>query len=85
MLPILLLIRDAAPTRDAGLKLLTGAKIQIDPTTANGRMVFGIFEVIRQLANVEAELIRPRRQKLSLHPIHTTRNICSTQGRAYKT
>jgi DNA invertase Pin-like site-specific DNA recombinase len=40
-----------------GLKVLAGA--QIDTTTANGRLVFGIFAA---LAEFEAELIRERTQ-----------------------
>ena len=37
--------------------MLTGAGAQIDTTTANGRLVFGIFTA---LAEFEAELIRER-------------------------
>jgi DNA invertase Pin-like site-specific DNA recombinase len=40
-----------------GFKVLTGAGAQIDTTTANGRLVFGIFAA---LAEFEAELIRER-------------------------
>jgi DNA invertase Pin-like site-specific DNA recombinase len=43
--------------RDIGLKVLTGQGAQIDTTTANGRLVFGIFAA---LAEFEAELIRER-------------------------
>ncbi len=43
--------------RQVGLKVLTGQGAQIDTTTANGRMVFGIFAA---LAEFEAELIRER-------------------------
>ena len=43
--------------RDIGLKVLAGAGAQIDTTTANGRLVFGIFAA---LAEFEAELIRER-------------------------
>lgn len=42
-----------------GLKVLAGAGAQIDTTTANGRLVFGIFAA---LAEFEAELIRERTQ-----------------------
>ena len=38
-------------TRGVGLKVLTGAGAQIDTTTANGRLAFGIF------AEFERELI----------------------------
>jgi DNA invertase Pin-like site-specific DNA recombinase len=40
-----------------GFKVLTGQGAQIDTTTANGRLVFGIFAA---LAEFEAELIRER-------------------------
>jgi DNA invertase Pin-like site-specific DNA recombinase len=43
--------------REVGLKVLAGAGAQIDTTTANGRLVFGIFAA---LAEFEAELIRER-------------------------
>jgi DNA invertase Pin-like site-specific DNA recombinase len=43
--------------REVGLKVLTGSGAQIDTTTANGRLVFGIFAA---LAEYEAELIRER-------------------------
>jgi DNA invertase Pin-like site-specific DNA recombinase len=43
--------------RRVGLKVLTGTGAQIDTTTANGRLVFGIFAA---LAEFEAELIRER-------------------------
>lgn len=43
--------------RDVGLKVLAGTGAQIDTTTANGRLVFGIFAA---LAEFEAELIRER-------------------------
>ena len=43
--------------RDVGFKVLTGQGAQIDTTTANGRLVFGIFAA---LAEFEAELIRER-------------------------
>jgi DNA invertase Pin-like site-specific DNA recombinase len=43
--------------REVGLKVLTGQGAQIDTTTANGRLVFGIFAA---LAEFEAELIRER-------------------------
>lgn len=41
----------------AGFKVLAGAGAQIDTTTANGRLIFGIFAA---LAEFEAELIRER-------------------------
>ena len=40
-----------------GFKVLAGAGAQIDTTTANGRLIFGIFAA---LAELEAELIRER-------------------------
>jgi DNA invertase Pin-like site-specific DNA recombinase len=43
--------------RHVGFKVLAGAGAQIDTTTANGRLVFGIFAA---LAEFEAELIRER-------------------------
>jgi DNA invertase Pin-like site-specific DNA recombinase len=43
--------------REVGFKVLTGTGAQIDTTTANGRLVFGIFAA---LAEFEAELIRER-------------------------
>jgi DNA invertase Pin-like site-specific DNA recombinase len=45
--------------RDVGLKVLAGHGVQMDTTTANGRLVFGIFAA---LAEFEAELIRERTQ-----------------------
>jgi DNA invertase Pin-like site-specific DNA recombinase len=45
--------------RRVGLKVLAGAGAQIDTTTANGRLVFGIFAA---LAEFEADLIRERTQ-----------------------
>ena len=41
--------------RRVSLQVLTGVGAQIDTTTANGRLVFGIFSA---LAEFEAELIR---------------------------
>jgi DNA invertase Pin-like site-specific DNA recombinase len=43
--------------REIGFKVLAGTGAQIDTTTANGRLVFGIFAA---LAEFEAELIRER-------------------------
>ena len=45
--------------RHVGLKVLAGTGAHIDTTTANGRLVFGIFAA---LAEFEAELIRERTQ-----------------------
>ena len=45
--------------RDIGFKVLTGHGAQIDTTTANGRLVFGIFA---SLAEFERELIIERTQ-----------------------
>lgn len=43
--------------REVGLKVLAGTGAHIDTTTANGRLVFGIFAA---LSEFEAELIRER-------------------------
>ena len=43
--------------REVGLKVLAGTGAHIDTTTANGRLVFGIFAA---LAEFEAALIRER-------------------------
>src|SRR2546426_4936479 len=43
--------------REVELRVVTGQGAQIDTTTANGRLVFGIFAA---LAEFEAELIRER-------------------------
>lgn len=43
--------------RGIGLKVLTGAGAQIDTTTANGRLAFGIFAAFSE---VERELIAER-------------------------
>jgi DNA invertase Pin-like site-specific DNA recombinase len=43
--------------REVGFHVLTGQGAQIDTTTANGRLVFGIFAA---LAEFEADLIRER-------------------------
>jgi DNA invertase Pin-like site-specific DNA recombinase len=48
---------DTLNQRQVGLKVLAGAGAQIDTTTANGRLVFGIFAA---LAEFEIELIRER-------------------------
>jgi len=45
--------------RGIGLKVLTGAGAQIDTTTANGRLAFGIFAAF---AEFERELIAERTQ-----------------------
>jgi len=45
--------------RSVGLKVLAGAGAQIDTSTANGKLVFGIFAA---LAEFESELIRERTQ-----------------------
>jgi len=50
---------DDLQQRQVGFKVLAGAGVQIDTTTANGRLVFGIFAA---LAEFEAELIRERTQ-----------------------
>jgi DNA invertase Pin-like site-specific DNA recombinase len=50
-------VADELQQRRVGLKVLAGAGAQIDTTTANGRLVFGIFAA---LAEFEAELIRER-------------------------
>jgi DNA invertase Pin-like site-specific DNA recombinase len=48
---------DALRVRKVGLKVLAGAGAQIDTTTANGRLFFGIFAA---LAEFESELIAER-------------------------
>src|SRR2546430_15482719 len=50
-------VADDLQQRHVGFKVLAGAGAQIDTTTANGRLVFGIFAA---LAEFEAELIRER-------------------------
>jgi DNA invertase Pin-like site-specific DNA recombinase len=50
---------DDLNSRNIGLKVLTGAGAQIDTSTANGKLVFGIFAA---LAEFERELIRERTQ-----------------------
>ena len=53
----LVILVDELQQRQVGFKVLAGAGAQIDTTTANGRLVFGIFAA---LAEFEAELIRER-------------------------
>ncbi|MDD9999671.1 MAG: recombinase family protein [Rhodospirillaceae bacterium] len=48
---------DQLQAREVGLRVLTGAGAEIDTTTANGRLVFGIFA---SLAEFERELIAER-------------------------
>ena len=48
---------DDLSRRNIGLKVLAGAGAQIDTTTANGRLVFGIFAALTEF---EGELIRER-------------------------
>ena len=48
---------DDLQQRQISFKVLAGTGVQIDTTTANGRLVFGIFAA---LAEFEAELIRER-------------------------
>ena len=48
---------DELAARDIGMKVLTGNGAQIDTTTANGKLFFGIFAA---LAEFERELIRER-------------------------
>jgi DNA invertase Pin-like site-specific DNA recombinase len=50
-------LMDNLRRQEVGFKVLTGAGAQIDTTTANGRLVFGIFAA---LSEFEAELIRER-------------------------
>src|SRR5579862_5419501 len=53
----LIIIVDELRQRDVGFKVLTGHGAQIDTTTSNGRMVFGLFAT---LAEYERELIIER-------------------------
>jgi DNA invertase Pin-like site-specific DNA recombinase len=53
----LVTIVDELRRRDIGFKVLTGHGAQIDTTTANGRLVFGLFAT---LAEYERELIIER-------------------------
>ena len=53
----LISVVDDLQQRQVGFKVLAAAGVQIDTTTANGRLVFGIFAA---LAEFEAELIRER-------------------------
>ena len=53
----LISVVDDLQQRQVGFKVLAGAGVQIDTTTANGRLVFGIFAA---LAEFETELIRER-------------------------
>jgi len=55
----LLSLMDVLRQRQVGFKVLTGSGAHIDTTTANGRLVFGIFAA---LAEFEAALIRERTQ-----------------------
>ncbi len=48
---------DTLNKKNIGFKVIAGAGAQIDTTTANGRLIFGIFPA---LAEFEAELIRER-------------------------
>ena len=48
---------DDLRSREMGLKVLAGAGAEIDTTTPNGRLVFGIFAA---LAEIECELIAER-------------------------
>lgn len=52
-------LMDDLRQRQVGFKVLTGSGAQLDATTANGRLVFGIFAA---LAEFESELIRERTQ-----------------------
>ena len=53
----LVIMIDELRTRNIGLKVLSGVGAQIDTTTANGRLCFGIFAA---LAEFERELIVER-------------------------
>lgn len=55
----LILLIDELRQRKIGFKVLTGHGAQIDTTTSNGRMIFGIFAT---LAEYERELIAERTQ-----------------------
>ena len=56
-LPHLVSVVEELTERGIGLRVLTGQGAQIDTTTADGRLVFGIFAA---LAEFERELIRER-------------------------
>src|SRR5690606_15530462 len=53
----LIILIEELRQRDIGFKVLTGHGAQIDTTTANGRLVFGLFAA---LAEFERELIIER-------------------------
>jgi DNA invertase Pin-like site-specific DNA recombinase len=53
----LVILVETLHQREVELKVVTGQGAQVDTTTANGRLVFGIFAA---LAEFEAELIRER-------------------------
>ena len=53
----LISVVDDLQQRQVGFKVLAGAGVQLDTTTPNGRLVFGIFAA---LAEFEADLIRER-------------------------
>lgn len=53
----LIAVVDELRERDVGLRVLAGTGAEIDTTTANGRLVFGIFAA---LAEFERELIAER-------------------------
>jgi DNA invertase Pin-like site-specific DNA recombinase len=53
----LISLMDDLRRREVGFKVLAGSGAQIDTTTANGRLVFGIFAA---LSEYESELIRER-------------------------
>jgi DNA invertase Pin-like site-specific DNA recombinase len=53
----LISVVDDLQQRQVGFKVLAGAGVQIDTTTADGRLVFGI---VAALAEFAAELIRER-------------------------
>jgi len=57
---------DTLNQQQVGLKVLAGTGAQIDTTTANGRLVFGIFAA---LAEFEAALIRGTRSQGGVHRV----------------
>jgi len=56
----LLTIIDDLEKREIGLKVLTGHGVNIDTSTPNGKLVFGIFGIFASIAEYERTLISER-------------------------